>query len=673
MHMRSRTPRHRPTAGRVLALLFLLAAGRILAGEAVAPDMDPLAPAAAPAAMDEEAGPGSTAPDPAPDPTGPDLDPDAGAGKPSDDLPPPPPVDTVAAEEATPPPAPDPDAEGAGPAPPPAPPAVDPAPDLAPGADAPSAADPDIPAAPLDEAPRPSAAEAQAADPAAPAHHADPPTGRPAASSDAEAAAAAPAAPTDADAEIGQLRRMAGAFRTVARQVRPAVVHIRCRLPRTTTDLVRAAESEAAPAPADDAEIPLSMGSGIIIDAEGYVLTSYHVVRNAVEIRVRLADRRWFESELVSFDPLSDLAVLRLPADGLPVAGLGDSDAAEVGDWVLAIGSPLGLQQTVTAGIVSATGRDFSTDRDDPYLSTYNFIQTDAAVYAGGSGGPLLDLDGRVIGITHNQATSVRHDLVRRTTLIERHEGLAFATPINLVKNVLEDMKRGRGAPRGRLGAGLGDVTQEIAVAAAGLDRIRGAQIQFVERDSPAAKAKLRTGDIVLAFGGTPVRNAAHLRGLVACAPVETAIDLGVLRAGERLTIPLVLYVGEVFARDNLLLGLTVMDLNKVTADSLGLDTPQGALVVSVSRESAAARAGIRPGMVIAAVNATPTPDIQAYLKAVRQHLGADELQLAVNVRGRVVFLPLARDEAGRLQPVRRKPEDDTDPAPPADGPDLER
>lgn len=290
----------------------------------------------------------------------------------------------------------------------------------------------------------------------------------------------------------------------MARQVGLAVVHIRSRLPRNALELVgnakRMKDSNG------EENIPISAGSGIVIDTNGYILTSYHVVRNAVSIRVALADRREFDAELVSFDPLSDLAMLQIEADNLTVALLGDSGTAEVGDWVIAIGSPLGLQQTVTSGIISATGRDFlGSQEDDPYVSYQNFIQTDAAIYEGSSGGPLLNLRGEVIGITHS-------------TAFRSVAGLAFATPINLVKNVLEPMKKGMGAPRGRLGVGLRDVDQQIA-AATGMERIYGAQVQYVERDSPAAKAWLRTGDIILTINDHEVRSRAHLRSLIACAP----------------------------------------------------------------------------------------------------------------------------------------------------------
>jgi serine protease Do len=467
------------------------------------------------------------------------------------------------------------------------------------------------------------------------------------------------------ESERRSLRRTSQTFRAVAGRVRPAVVHIRSYLPRGASDLAR-----------DDAEVqeaalPTSLGSGVFIDPEGYILTSYHVVRNAMEIDVTLFDQRGFEAELVSFDPLSDLAVLHVQMEkAAPVAILGDSDSAEVGDWVLAIGSPLGLQQTVTAGIVSATGRDFfAGDREDElYFGYQNFIQTDAAIYQGSSGGPLLNLDGEVIGITHNKASSLHYDRASKRAVVRRYDALAFATPINLVKNVLQSMKEGRGAPRGRLGVGLHDVDQQLAEAV-GLERIHGAQVQYVERKSPAARAGLRTGDIILRVGDRNVQNRTHLRGLVACEPVHSETTLTIFRNGGRRTLPFTVYPGRVFQRDSVLLGLALMDLTKVVADQLDLESPQGALVVSVKPDGPGKAVGIKPGMVIAAVNGTPTPDIRAYHRAAAKSLDAGAVQLVVNVRGKLHLLHLERNADGELTPVKPEEVRDSDePGMPGDG-----
>jgi serine protease Do len=446
---------------------------------------------------------------------------------------------------------------------------------------------------------------------------------------------------------LASVRRTAQTFRAVAQKVRPAVVHLRSRLPRTAGELARDEPEEEANG---DGGVPYSVGSGVIIDREGFILTSYHVVRNAVEIHARLKDRRELRAELISFDPVSDLAMLRVESETpLPFADLGDSAAVEVGDWVLAIGSPGGLHQTVTHGIISATGRDFLTDEDNSFFGFQNFIQTDVRVYEGSSGGPLLNLNGQIVGITHNLVQSLRYDRQRQQAVMQPYEGLTFATPINLVKNVLQSMKQGRGAPRPRLGVGLRDVDEKIA-RAAGLERIRGAQVQHVEKESPA-EGGLQTGDIILAFEGTPVRNRVHLRSLVAGAELDTPATFRVLRGGETREVVCRLFGGPVFGVDQFL-GIAVVNLNKVLADSLRLEKPQGVLIVSVRPDGPGKRAGLKPGMVVAAVNAVPTPDISVYRKLIRRVGESPVIRLVVIVQGKMGFVQLRRDEEGRLVPM---------------------
>lgn len=440
---------------------------------------------------------------------------------------------------------------------------------------------------------------------------------------------------SEGEPDLSLWRRTAKAFRMVARKAGPAVVHIRSRLPRRALDL---AGADKLPAKSESKRVPISYGSGVIIDSNGFILTSYHVVRNALEIHVGLADRREVLGELISFDPLSDLAMLQVPLTDLQAARLGDSDRAEVGDWVLAIGSPLGLQQTVTSGIISATGREFAGDREtDPDLGYQCFIQTDAAIYRGSSGGPLLNLDGEVIGINHSTVGWV-------------NTGLAFATPINLAKNVLDSMKQGLGAPRGRLGAGLLDVDQNMAQAL-GLPQIRGAQVQYVEKESPAADAGLCTGDIIIALRDHEIRSRAHLHSLVACAPLGEPVELRYFRDAAIHTATVTLKPGSVLITDRTL-GLALMDLNKVVANRLNLERPQGALVLSVTPKGPAMRTGIKPGMVIAWVNATPVADIKGYKLAMVKYREAEKLDLVVNVRSTLHHIKLVRNAQGELQPV---------------------
>jgi serine protease Do len=407
---------------------------------------------------------------------------------------------------------------------------------------------------------------------------------------------------------VNMLKNMSVTFREVASEISPSVVHIKCKL----------------------VDNSIGMGSGVIVDSYGFILTSYHVVRNANEISVQLQNRRVIEAEMISFDPLTDLAMLRLKADViLPAAKLGNSNKAEVGDFVLVVGSPLGLQHTVTSGIVSATGRELIGGKDDPFLGYQNFIQTDASIYEGNSGGPLINLDGEVIGIAH-------------ASIGKAYSGLSFATPINFIKNVLESMKEGKGAPRGRLGVGLKDLTYNTATTL-GLGKIYGAQVLYVKKNSTAADAKLHTGDIIVAINGQEIRNRSHLRSTIACLPLAKPLTISAIRNGSAITLKSTLYGGPTFAIDKSLLGVTLTDLTKVMANQLGLERPQGALIVSVSPKSIASKAKLRPGMVIAGINAMATPDIRAYKKAVEKTRNAESIQIIVNIRGKMHIINFNR------------------------------
>lgn len=405
-------------------------------------------------------------------------------------------------------------------------------------------------------------------------------------------------------------------FRAVARKARPAVVSIRCRSQSKAVDV----SSDAPPAVVKDGG--LSLGSGVLIDANGYILTSYHVVAYASSITVQLADRREFAAQLLSFDPETDLAMLHIDVSEAPFAVLGDSDRSEVGDWVLAIGSPFGLDQTVTAGIISAKQRELFDDTDEMY-GAVSYIQTDAAINPGSSGGPLLNMYGEVIAISHatlgNQMGS---------------NGLAFATPINLAKAVLESMKNGQGTPRGRLGAGLADMTQDMAKAI-GLEKIAGAQVTFVKRGSAAATAGIETGDVIIKVGGVVVEDRAHLRSLVSCQAVDQDVAFMLFRKGKEQEVVVRLTPKRLVAHDPLL-QMAVVDLVKVIADKLGLQSPEGVLILAVAPNGLGVKAGLRPGMVVTYVNGMPTPDCRKYLK-VMEHIAKNRikaLELAINVKG---------------------------------------
>jgi serine protease Do len=325
-------------------------------------------------------------------------------------------------------------------------------------------------------------------------------------------------------AEAQMLESKPFSFAAVARRSTPCVVNI------FTTHRVRV-PAFGAPFGEDDPfdqffrqlipELPRemeqkSLGSGVIIDREGYVLTNRHVVANADEIKVKLSDTRSFPAELVGSDARTDVALVRIRGKGLPQAELGNSDDLAVGDWVLAIGNPFGLEETVTAGIVSAKERVIGAGPFD------KFIQTDASINPGNSGGPLIDVDGRVVGV--NSAIYSRSG---------GSVGIGFAIPINLAMQVVGELRAHRRIVRGWLGVATQDVTPELA-RSFGIPSGEGALVSDIYRGGPAYRAGVRRGDVIVAFNGQPVKNSRDLAHRVAEVPLGTSVHVEVLREGER-------------------------------------------------------------------------------------------------------------------------------------------
>ncbi len=349
-----------------------------------------------------------------------------------------------------------------------------------------------------------------------------------------------------------------------------------------------------------------SLGSGFIIDGDGSILTNNHVVENAQKIVVKLgADDQEFEAKVIGRDTKTDIAVIKINAKtNLPAATLGDSDRLEVGEWVVAIGNPFGLDSTVTSGIVSAKGRHIG---QGPYD---NFIQTDASINPGNSGGPLINLRGEVIGIN--------------TAIFSRtggNMGIGFAIPINLVKEVLPQL-RGKGkVTRGFLGVLIQKVTPEIAESL-GMDKGNGALVANVTKDGPADKAGVKVGDVIIEFDGKEVKDSSDLPIIVARTPVDRRARMKVLRDKKEIT--LTVSVGELkdeevvaSAPEKGELGLTVQRLTPQMAESLGLDKSEGVVVTSIEAGSTADEAGIRRGDVIVEVDRKPVRNLDEYKKAV--------------------------------------------------------
>jgi serine protease Do len=348
-----------------------------------------------------------------------------------------------------------------------------------------------------------------------------------------------------------------------------------------------------------------SLGSGFVIDSDGSILTNNHVVENATKIVVKLADDQEYEAKVVGRDQKTDIAIIKINAKtGLTAANLGDSDALEVGEWVVAIGNPFGLDSTVTSGIVSAKGRHIG---QGPYD---NFIQTDASINPGNSGGPLLNLRGEVIGIN--------------TAIFSRtggNIGIGFAIPINLVKELLPQL-RGKGkVVRGYLGVLIQKVTPEIAESL-GMEKSQGALVANVSKDGPAEKAGVKVGDVIVEFDGKEIKDSGELPIIVARTPIDKKVRMKVLR--DKKETYLTVAVGELkdeevvaTAPEKGELGLTVQRLTPQMAESLGLEKAEGVVVTAVEPGSAAEEAGIRRGDIIVEVDRKAVRSIDDYKKAV--------------------------------------------------------
>jgi Do/DeqQ family serine protease len=263
------------------------------------------------------------------------------------------------------------------------------------------------------------------------------------------------------------------------------------------------------------------LGSGVIVSGEGYILTNHHVVDGAEEIRVELNNKRSYAARVVGSDRPSDLAVLKVDEPNLPVLAMGDSDRARVGDVVLAIGSPLGLEQTVTAGIISAKGR--TTGISDG--SFEDFIQTDASINQGNSGGALISATGELVGINSQILSPTGGNI-----------GIGFAIPVNMAKNVMEQLVQTGRVRRGSLGVTIQPVTSEVA-ASLGLSEVRGALINAVADRSPAQRAGLERGDVITAFNGAPVNDTNSLRNAVARSQPGTEVTLTIIRGRRQLEL----------------------------------------------------------------------------------------------------------------------------------------
>jgi len=438
------------------------------------------------------------------------------------------------------------------------------------------------------------------------------------------------------------------AFASVADRVTPSVVNVSVK-PK------KAPPGEGGPAPEGEQrfreffgqefydrffkrraprEETRAAGSGVIVDARGYILTNAHVVESAADIEVRLSDDRKFAATLVGSDPKTDLAVVKIDpgAATLPPALLGDSDKLRIGQWAIAIGNPFGLDRTVTVGIISATGRTRVG------VATYEaFIQTDASINPGNSGGPLLNIDGRVIGIN--------------TAIVSSGQGIGFAIPINMAREVMIQLIANGRVVRGWLGIAIQDLTDELA-AGFGISSKSGVLVADVMKDGPAEAGGMKPGDVIVELGGAPIKEVTELQKRVAAIPPGRPTALTVLR--DRKPTKLTVKIGEQPGEETVVaagpkgegLGVTVESLSEEMAQAYGLRGRAGVVVTGVACGGAAEAAGIKEGDVLLEVNRRRVGSVEEFKSAV-----------AALKPGEAVPMQIERVGAGRQYIVLKVPD----------------
>jgi serine protease Do len=348
-----------------------------------------------------------------------------------------------------------------------------------------------------------------------------------------------------------------------------------------------------------------SLGSGVIIDKEGYILTNDHVVEKATSIKVKLSDGKEYDAKVIGKDAKTDLALIKVNVrSSLPVAILGDSDALEVGDWVMAIGNPYGLDHTVTAGIVSAKGRVIG---QGPYD---DFIQTDASINPGNSGGPLFNLRGEVVGIN--------------TAIISGGQGIGFAIPVNMAKVLLPQLKSNGKIVRGWLGVVIQKVTPELAKSF-GIKEMEGALVSDVMEDSPAARAGIKRGDVIVSFDGKPIKEFDQLPRIVAATPVGKKARIRLLREGSPVEVEVTITEGKEETQETANtgpavdknFGLVVQNVTPEIAHHLHIKDTRGVIVTDIQQGSPAEEADVRAGDIIREINRKPVRNVDDFRQIV--------------------------------------------------------
>ena len=376
-----------------------------------------------------------------------------------------------------------------------------------------------------------------------------------------------------------------------------------------------------------------SLGSGFIISADGYVLTNAHVVEKADEVIVKTTDKREFTAKVIGVDRRTDIALLKIDAKNLPVANLGDPNIMKVGSWVIAIGSPYGFENSVTAGIVSAKGRALPVD------NFVSFIQTDVAVNPGNSGGPLFNLNGEVVG--------VNSQIYSRTG---GYMGLSFAIPIDVAMDIVSQLRGNGKVSRGRLGIQIQEVTAELA-ASFGLKDAKGALVAAIEKGSPAEKGGMQPGDVILKFEGKPVLSSSDLPRMVGATKPgsKTQLEVWRNRASKEISITLAEWDDEKVATATAKpkseskvekvnkLGLSLADLSAEDKRKLSLD--HGVLVENVS--GAAQKSGVQNGDIVLSIGGEKIANVAQFEKLLEQKKDEKNIALLIRRGERILFIPV--------------------------------
>jgi serine protease Do len=428
------------------------------------------------------------------------------------------------------------------------------------------------------------------------------------------------------DQDLALLQRTSKAFASIAKEVTPGVVAVQVEKTASSAGMMQfhggdpfgffddplfehffGPQMRPKRSPHNQPK-SMGQGSGFIISKDGYILTNNHVVDGADNIKVKLADGRELKAKLIGADPPSDVALIKIEGNNFHALTLGDSDKLEVGEWVIAIGNPFGLQHTVTVGVVSAKGRSRIGINDYE-----DFIQTDAAINPGNSGGPLVNIQGEVVGMS--------------TAIFSRsggYMGIGFAIPINMAKSVKDQLLESGKITRGWLGVIIQEIDEDIAQSFGLKSAKEGVLIAEVAKDSPAEKAGLKDGDIILDMNGVKTTDVGELRNKIALMRPNTVVKFTILRDGKQM--PVSVTIGEQnpakmakldtpkLVKD---MGITVQNLTPELAEQFGYKMGQGVIITDVEQGSLADQAGLRPGQLIESVNQNPVKNQADFHKAI--------------------------------------------------------